>query len=245
MTVCEEHCDSVGLDLESSEKAREAREKKNAAAAPAAGSGEKKKDQAEQVGGGAGKGKQVVVVSKEEIVDKNDPALNSLDPTLLDVAHLLQIHGLNHFPDQAGPLYTALATYWIKRTEFQKAREVFEEAFAKVVTLRDFAIAFDAGVEFEESVISSLMDQLADTAPEEDEEEDEEEVEERKEIEKELDERMIYFEALMDKRPFLVNDVLLRRNPNDVQEWEKRVVLYGADADKVRSPLLPFYSPGD
>jgi pre-mRNA-splicing factor SYF1 len=31
----------------------------------------------------------------------------------------------------------------------------------------------------------------------------------------------------------LVNDVLLRRNPNDVQEWEKRIALYGEDDEKV------------
>ncbi len=31
------------------------------------------------------------------------------------------------------------------------------------------------------------------------------------------------FEELMDRRPFLVNEVLLRRNPNEVVEWEKRI----------------------
>jgi len=41
------------------------------------------------------------------------------------------------------------------------------------------------------------------------------------------------FEELMDRRPFLVNDVLLRRNPNDVQEWEKRVAMWGNDDEKV------------
>ena len=34
---------------------------------------------------------------------------------------------------------------------------------------------------------------------------------------------------------FLVNDVLLRRNPHDVQEWEKRVALHGDDDEKVPS----------
>jgi len=28
-------------------------------------------------------------------------------------------------------------------------------------------------------------------------------------------------------------DVLIRRNPNDVQEWEKRVALWGEDDEKV------------
>jgi len=31
----------------------------------------------------------------------------------------------------------------------------------------------------------------------------------------------------MDRRAFLVNDVLLRQNPNNVMEWEKRVGLWG------------------
>lgn len=63
-----------------------------------------------------------------------------------------------------------------------------------------------------------------------DEDEDEEDV---KETEAELDAKMKEFEELMDRRPFLVNDVLLRRNPNDVQEWEKRVALWGEDDEKV------------
>ena len=53
------------------------------------------------------------------------------------------------------------------------------------------------------------------------------------ETELELDERMKAFEELMERRPFLVNEVLLRRNPNDVQEWEKRIALWGEDDEKV------------
>jgi pre-mRNA-splicing factor SYF1 len=60
------------------------------------------------------------------------------------------------------------------------------------------------------------------------------------ETEVELDVRMKDFETLMDRRPFLVNDVLLRRNPNDVQEWEKRILLWGDDDEKVRYYLLFF-----
>jgi pre-mRNA-splicing factor SYF1 len=68
------------------------------------------------------------------------------------------------------------------------------------------------------------MDSLAD---EDNEDED------IAETEKELDVRMKDFEELMDRRPFLVNDVLLRRNPNDVQEWEKRVALWADNDEKV------------
>ncbi len=38
---------------------------------------------------------------------------------------------------------------------------------------------------------------------------------------------MMRFEHLMNRRPFLLNDVLLRQNPNNVNEWEKRVALWG------------------
>ncbi len=64
-------------------------------------------------------------------------------------------------------------------------------------------------------------------------EEQDDEEEPREEKEAELDRRMQEFEELMERRPFLVNDVLLRRNPDDVQEWEKRVVLYGDNDDKI------------
>lgn len=53
------------------------------------------------------------------------------------------------------------------------------------------------------------------------------------EIEARLDAGIQGFETLIDRRPFLVNEVLLRRNPHDVQEWEKRIALWGDDDQKV------------
>ena len=57
------------------------------------------------------------------------------------------------------------------------------------------------------------------------------------EMEAELDTAMKEFEELMDRRPFLVNDVMLRRNVNDVVEWEKRIALHGDDDEKACPPL--------
>ena len=42
----------------------------------------------------------------------------------------------------------------------------------------------------------------------------------------EVDMRMARFEDLMDRRPLLLNSVLLRQNPHNVAEWHKRVQLY-------------------
>ncbi|KAL0063310.1 pre-mRNA-splicing factor syf1 [Marasmius tenuissimus] len=141
----------------------------------------------------------------------------------LNIERVMAKDGFAIYKDQAGRLWTGLATYWIKRVEFDRAKETFEKGLAEVLTIRDFTQIFDGYSEFGESLISAMMESLAD-------EEDEEDA---AETEKELDVRMKEFEELMDRRPFLVNDVLIRRNPNDVQEWEKRVALWGQDDKKV------------
>jgi len=41
-----------------------------------------------------------------------------------------------------------------------------------------------------------------------------------------LDMGLARFEKLMDRRPFLVNDVLLRQNPHNVAEWQNRIALW-------------------
>ncbi|KEI41587.1 uncharacterized protein L969DRAFT_45779 [Mixia osmundae IAM 14324] len=144
----------------------------------------------------------------------------------LDVEAIVRHDGLAAYKDQAGTLWAGLATYWIRKGDLDHARQIFEEGLATVLTIRDFTQIFDAYAEFSETYISSLMDAIANPP------EDEEDVL-GPEDEEELDQRMQDFESLMDRRPFLVNEVLIRRNPNDIQEWEKRVALHGTDDSKV------------
>lgn len=132
--------------------------------------------------------------------------------------------GIKRFSDQRGKLWTGLATYWITRGNFEKARDVFEEGITTVMTVRDFTMIFDSYVEFEESIIGNLMDAAAARS-------DKGKPDENADFD--LDLRMMRFEQLMDRRPFLVNDVLLRQNPNSVVEWEKRVALWGDNAAEV------------
>ncbi|EEH10089.1 pre-mRNA-splicing factor syf1 [Histoplasma capsulatum G186AR] len=126
--------------------------------------------------------------------------------------------GIDRFADQRGKLWAGLATYWITRGNFEKARDIFEEGITTVMTVRDFTMVFDAYVEFEESIIGHLMEEAALRS-------DQGKVDEAADFD--LDLRMLRFEQLMDRRPFLVNDVLLRQNPNNVIEWSKRVALWG------------------
>ncbi|CED82167.1 spliceosome complex protein [Phaffia rhodozyma] len=159
---------------------------------------------------------------KKEIYDSaTDPSSD----VKLDVEQIVMKDGLEVFKDQAGRLWTGLATFWIQKGEFDRAKYSFETGLGSVLTIRDFTQIFDAFTEFSETLISSLMESLAA--------EDEEDEDDKEGMEQELDSAMQEFEELMDKRPFLVNEVLLRRNGNDVVEWEKRVALYGQDDEKI------------
>ncbi|CAK5279468.1 unnamed protein product [Mycena citricolor] len=159
--------------------------------------------------------------AESDAIDDEDE--NPLSARKLNIERIVQKDGLEVYKDQAGRLWTGLATYWIKRAEFDRAKDTFEKGIATVLTIRDFTQIFDSYAEFCESLITALMQSL----------EIEEDDEDAEETQKDLDQRMVDFEDLMDRRPFLVNDVLLRRNPNDVQEWEKRVALWGEDDEKV------------
>lgn len=43
-----------------------------------------------------------------------------------------------------GRLWTSLADYYIRRSMFEKARDVYEEGLCSVVTVHDFSLIYDA-----------------------------------------------------------------------------------------------------
>lgn len=143
--------------------------------------------------------------------------VDTADNVGIDVENIVR-SGIDRFADQRGKLWAGLATYWITKGSFERARDIFEEGITSVMTVRDFTMVFDAYAEFEESIIGTLMDAAAIRSEKGKISED---------ADFDLDIRMMRFEQLMDRRPFLVNDVLLRQNPNNVIEWEKRVALWG------------------
>ncbi|KAI9893143.1 MAG: pre-mRNA-splicing factor syf1 [Vezdaea aestivalis] len=132
--------------------------------------------------------------------------------------------GIERFSDQRGKLWVGLATYWITRGNFERARDIFEEGITTVMTVRDFTMIFDSFVEFEESIIGTFMEEAAQRNAKGQSDSD---------ADFDLDIRLLRFEQLMDRRPFLINDVLLRQNPNNVPEWEKRVALWGSNQQEV------------
>ncbi|XP_078486633.1 pre-mRNA-splicing factor SYF1 [Ciona intestinalis] len=137
-----------------------------------------------------------------------------------DKVHSLNVEaiirgGLKRFTDQLGQLWCSLADYYTRSGLFERARDIYEEAIETVTTVRDFTQIFDAYAQFEETVISSKMEQMTNN-PSDDQDEDDTDIELR----------LARFEYLMDRRPLLLNSVLLRQNPHNVLEWLKRVELF-------------------
>eukprot|EP00794_Sanderia_malayensis_P015651 gene15651-17230_t len=148
-----------------------------------------------------------------ELMSKNPDKVKSLKVGLI-------IHGgLRRFTDGLGQLWCSLADYYIRAGDFEKARDVYEEAIQTVMTVRDFGQVFDAYAQFEEGMLSTTMENSSDEMSEEDE------------IDLEL--RLARFEILMDRRPLLLNSVLLRQNPHNVHEWHKRVALYDGKPEDI------------
>jgi len=132
--------------------------------------------------------------------------------------------GLRKYTDQVGHLWNSLADYYIRSGLFERARDIYEESIQTVTTVRDFTQVFDAYAQFEELALSKKMEEVA----EQDNPGDEDEVE--------IELRMGRFESLMDRRPLLLNSVLLRQNPHNVPEWQKRVdLLEGKPRDIVNT----------
>ncbi|MED6174847.1 hypothetical protein PIB30_072883 [Stylosanthes scabra] len=134
--------------------------------------------------------------------------------------------GIRKFTDQVGMLWISLAKYYIRRKLHEKARDVFEEGMSTVVTARDFGVIFD-----------SYLKKMGKSDEEEEDNGEENgfgEEFERKMIlhgfwlneKNDIDLRFARFDYLMERRPELANSVLLRQNPHNVEQWQRRVKLF-------------------
>ncbi|PHH49548.1 Pre-mRNA-splicing factor syf1 [Ceratocystis fimbriata CBS 114723] len=170
-----------------------------------------------------GKGKHEIWSEMVDLLVRHASEIKTGSENGINVERILR-SGVGLFPDQRGNLWCGLATFWIKRGNFDRARDIFEEGISTVMTVRDFTMIFDSFMEFERNVIEALMEKASIRS-------DKGIVDETADFE--LDIHMMRLEQLLDRRPFLLNDVLLRQNPNSVHEWEKRVVLWGQNAQEI------------
>ena len=178
----------------------------------------------------------------------------------LDVDKVIR-HGIKKYTDEVGNLWVTLANYYIKMGLIEKAREIFEEALEKILTVRDFSLIFNAYLNFEQEMmkqnlfnnnnldnnnlaneekinnnnlqsleLKELENALVDLNIEEIGNKDEIKEEELNENDSNKDSNLKKFNFirvnnLLQRRPFLLNSTILRRNPNNVAEWLKRIEL--------------------
>jgi len=124
--------------------------------------------------------------------------------------------GIRQFTDEVGRLWISLGDHFIRLGQFEKARDVYEEAMATVSTVHDFSLIFDAYAKFLESLISAHMEREATPGSA-----------------AEADLLMLRLEDLLSRRPELVSSVKLRQNPHNVHEWLQRAKLYKDTPEKV------------
>jgi pre-mRNA-splicing factor SYF1 len=131
--------------------------------------------------------------------------------------------GLAKFTNEVGKLWTALADYYIRLGNFDKARDIYEEGVNTVMTMRDFNQIWEAYSEFEYDLIKKMM---AEMSGDSDDEPDSEDV-------GEFDLRMAFYEDLIERQAILISDVSIRQNPHNVTEWMKRVELFADNPAKM------------
>lgn len=171
------------------------------------------------------------------------------DKIVLSNAEKIIRHGIRKYVDEVGRLWICLADYNTRLGNFEKAREIFEEAIAFVVTARDFGLIFDAYMKFEETIIEKdaeyteidtefddKLDQLIDnTLNTIEERKGEEQLTNMAKdmITEEDEENYKYFklESLINRRNFLLSNATLRQNPSNVYEWLNRIKLWEFDND--------------
>ena len=195
----------------------------------------------------------------------------------IDIDKLIR-HGIKKYTDEIGNLWVTLGNYYIKIGLIDKAREIFEEALEKVLSVRDFSLVFNSYLNFEQKIMKQNIFNNIDDYEGNEEMEIEVNIEnsknkntilenfEIKELENAFDElnikelnnintkekktknkskkgknldiknnedfnlkdgkfNIIRVNNLIQRRPFLLNSTTLRRNPNNCNEWLKRIDL--------------------
>jgi pre-mRNA-splicing factor SYF1 len=129
-------------------------------------------------------------------------------------------HGIRLFTDELSRLWTSLADFYVRKGMFERTRDVYEDAIAATITIKDFSIIFEAYSQFEESVLSARIDAIRNQSKSTSTEE------------AEIDLRFARLEALIERRPELISSVVLRQNPHNVSEWHKRAHIYSKEPTK-------------
>ena len=143
------------------------------------------------------------------------------------------------FGEIEGTLWCKLADYYTRLGEFEASRSIYEEAMEAVTRVRDFSLVFDAYSKFEEATIAAhmtLMENDQEVSQEDDKVDGDEDAQDLKLLldtkgdttstQDAIELEMARAEYLLERRPLLLNRVLLKQNPHNVGEWLHRAEIY-------------------
>jgi pre-mRNA-splicing factor SYF1 len=119
---------------------------------------------------------------------------------------------MDRFKSREGLIWSMFATYFVRKGESDMAKKLYEEALSRVKSVRDFSLVFDAFAMFQEMQLGKLLKRAAKNP-------------DSAEIREESDRLLEAFQALLDRRELFLNDVLLRKAPNNVAFWLQRVAI--------------------
>ena len=142
-----------------------------------------------------------------DLISKNATKIKNID-----VDAVIRF-GIRKFTDCVGRLWASLAEYYIRLAQFEKARDAFEEGMASVKTVRDFTLIWEGYTRFLEGLVSASVEKEGGEGGEEDWETD-------------ADLLLLRYENLIERRALLLSSVLLRQNPHNVEEWERRARIF-------------------
>ncbi|KAK6200955.1 Pre-mRNA-splicing factor SYF1 [Scheffersomyces amazonensis] len=129
----------------------------------------------------------------------------------------LVLQGIEQFPDQIGTFYIKLTNYYKSQPDKEdSARYFYDKGIKSCVTIQDFLLIYNAYINFEETILDDLSETLELKPVNE-------------QLSKLLDYRCYYFEQLMDSRPILINDMMLRQDINNLDVWFDRFGIFKDD----------------
>ncbi|KAG7660426.1 SYF1 [[Candida] subhashii] len=120
---------------------------------------------------------------------------------------------ITQFPDQIANLYAKLSAFYKQRGNPEKVRYYYDKGLKESLTVQDFTMIYDHYTEFEEQELNILAAKLDSDAN----------------LSSLFDFKMNKFEKLINDRELLLNDMMLRQNPNNLDVWFTRFEIYKDD----------------
>lgn len=122
------------------------------------------------------------------------------------------------FPDQKATVHLKLALFYISQLETEKVRHLLDSGIQSCKTIKDFVLLFDTRTGYEERLLAKMYQNF-------DEEEDS--IGTRR-----FDYRAHVLDTLLDSRELMINDVLLRLDPHNLDYWFERLEIVKSDMNK-------------